>query len=229
MSVHLQQELEKLKLKLLHLGAMAETSMEKSGFALQNMDISMAREVIASDHLADQKEVEIEEDCLKILALHTPVATDLRLVVATLKINNDLERVCDLAVNIAERVVFLGSQPPVKAPVDFKEMWTLSLKMVNDCLQSFVELDTKLAKAVCEQDDEVDAINRQVYQVVYDEIKKDSSKAEPLIHYLSISRHFERVADYATNIAEDVIYMVDGEIIRHKPEQYHLKPVKSRD
>lgn len=211
-------------MKLLHLGAMAETAIDKAEFAFTNLDVALAREVIASDHLSDLKEVEIEEDCLKILALHTPVATDLRFVVATLKINNDLERVCDLAVNIAERVVFLGSRPPVKAPADFGPMWALCLKMVNDCLESFVEGDTQLAKAVCEQDDEVDAINRKVYQLVYDEIKRDPEKTEALIHYLSISKHLERVADYATNIAEDVIYMVEGEIIRHKPELYHLKP-----
>jgi phosphate transport system protein len=226
MSVHLQQELEKLKMKLLHLGAISETAIERAGFALINLDVNLAREVINSDHLADLKEVEIEEDCLKILALYTPVANDLRFVVAILKINNDLERVCDLAVNIAERVVFLGSRAPIEAPADFNQMWKLSLKMLNDCLEAFVESDAKMAKSVCEQDDEVDAINRQVYQAVYDQIKKDPEKTEALIHYLSISRHFERAADYATNIAEDVIYMVDGEIIRHKPELFHLKPTK---
>jgi phosphate transport system protein len=210
----------------LHLGAISETAIERAGFALINLDVNLAREVINSDHLADLKEVEIEEDCLKILALYTPVANDLRFVVAILKINNDLERVCDLAVNIAERVVFLGSRAPIEAPADFNQMWKLSLKMLNDCLEAFVESDAKMAKSVCEQDDEVDAINRQVYQAVYDQIKKDPEKTEALIHYLSISRHFERAADYATNIAEDVIYMVDGEIIRHKPELFHLKPTK---
>jgi phosphate transport system protein len=203
---------------------MAETAIEKSGFALKNLDIQMAREIVEADHEADLKEVEIEEDCLKILALHTPVANDLRFVVATLKINNDLERVCDLAVNIAERVIFLGSSSPIPSPLDFHPMWKACLKMMNDCLQAFVDGNLPLAKSVCEQDDFVDRINRQVYQLVYDGIKKEPQKTEALIHYLSISRHFERVADYATNIAEDVIYMVDGEIIRHKPEIYHLKP-----
>ena len=122
MSVHLQKELESIKMKLLQLGAMAETSIEKAGWALKHMDSKVAKEIIESDHNADNKEVEIEEECLKAMALHTPVTNDLRFLVATLKINNDLERVCDLACNIARRVKYLAKQDPISVPFDFDTM-----------------------------------------------------------------------------------------------------------
>ena len=217
MSVHLQNELESLKMKLLQLGAMAETSIEKAGYALRHMDRDIAKEIIESDEAADLKEVEIEEDCLKIMALHTPVANDLRYVVATLKINNDLERVCDLACNISKRVKYLAKQPPLSVPFAFDEMWSKVLTMLNKSIDAFITQDSKMAFATCDVDDEVDAINRDIYKQVYECIKEKPEHTEIYIHYLSISRALERVADYATNIAEDVIYMVDGRIVRHQP------------
>jgi phosphate transport system protein len=220
MSVHLQTELEQLKTKLLYLGGMTESCMRKAGMALKAMDPALAREVIEADNLVDLKEVEIEEDCLKILALHTPVANDLRFVIATLKINNDLERVSDLAVNIAERVIYLHKQPPVPIPFDFDGMWQKSLAMVKSALDCFVSGDIGLARKVCDDDDAVDAINKAMYDKVFGGIKKNPEYVESFIHYLSVSRHLERVADYATNIAEDVIYMIEGKIVRHQPEEY---------
>jgi phosphate transport system protein len=220
MSVHLHHELETLKTKLLSLGGMTESLMRKAGMALKSMDTALAHQVIDADNGIDLKEVEIEEDCLKILALHTPVANDLRFVIATLKINNDLERVSDLAVNIAERVIYLQKQPPIPIPFDFENMWQKSLAMVKSALDCFVTGDITLARKVCDDDDAVDAINKAMYDRVYDGIRKNPDRVESFIHYLSISRHLERVADYATNIAEDVIYMIEGKIVRHSPEEF---------
>lgn len=220
MSAHLVRELDELKYKLLFLGSLAEQSIRKAGSALQKLDARVAAEVIENDHQVDLKEVEIEEDCLKILALHQPVANDLRFVVSTLKINSDLERIGDLGVNIAERVVYLSKCPPAPIPFDFEQMWKLSLEMVKNALDSMVKRDIDLAKKVCEDDDAVDEINKTMYARVYEGIRQNPEYVETLIHYLSISRHLERVADYATNISEDVIYMIEGRIVRHSPEKF---------
>ena len=220
MSQHLINELEKLKKKLLLLGNMAEQSVRQGGLAIKNLDPEMAKEVILMDHQIDLKEVEIEEDCLKILALHQPVANDLRVVVSALKITSDLERIGDLGVNIAERTIYLSQQPPVPIPFDFENMWQLSLDMVKRALEAMVNMDLALAKKVCEDDDKVDQINKEMYQKVYDGVRSNPEHVESLIHYLSVSRHLERVADYATNICEDVIYMIEGRIVRHNPEVY---------
>lgn len=220
MSAHLINELEQLKKKLLEVGGLAEQSVRKGGLALKKLDAQLAREVILMDHQIDLKEVEIEEDCLKILALHQPVASDLRLVISALKINNDLERIGDLGVNIAERTIYLSKQAPVPIPFDFENMWHLALEMVKRSLDALVRLDLQLAKKVCEDDDQVDAINKAMYTKIYEGIRKNPEHVESFIHYLSISRHLERVADYATNICEDVIYMIEGKIVRHQPEEY---------
>ena len=215
MSVHLQSELEKLKTKLLLLAGACEASLEKAGYALKNLDTKVAEQVIQDDHRIDAAEVEVEEECLKILALHTPVANDLRFVVATLKINNDLERVSDLAVNICERVKYLAKVNPIDPPFDIDDMVGKCLELINLALDSFIHLDAAMAKQVRVMDDEIDRIHRSVYQKVFDGIRKKPDFLEPLIHYLTISKHLERTADYATNIAEDVIYMVEGKIVRH--------------
>ncbi len=220
MSAHLVNELDQLKKKLLHLGWMAEQSVRRGGLALKNMDVKQAREVILMDEQIDLAEVEIEEDCLKILALHQPVANDLRFVISAMKINNDLERIGDLGVNIAERAIYLGKKPPVPIPFDFENMWQLSLDMVKRSLDALVRLDVNEAKKVCEDDDKVDELNKAMYNKVYECIHKTPEHVEALIHYLSVSRHLERVADYATNICEDVIYMIEGKIVRHQPEEY---------
>ncbi len=220
MSAHLAHELDALKSKILFLGGLAEQSIRKAGSSLQKLDARLAQEVIDSDHQIDLKEVEIEEDCLKILALHQPLAQDLRFVVSILKINSDIERIGDLGVNIAERVVYLGKNPPTPIPFDFENMWKLSLEMVKNALDAMVRGDVILAKKVCEDDDAVDEINKTMYARVYQGIRDNPDHVESLIHYLSISRHLERVADYATNISEDVIYMIEGKIVRHSPEKF---------
>lgn len=220
MSIHLQKEIDNLKKMIFALGADVEENFLKAVKALKTRDTKQAEEIIKGDAVIDKQEVDLEEECLKILALHQPVAIDLRFVIAVLKINNDLERIGDLAVNIAEQAVFLASEAPVDVPFDYTGMAEKTKAMLRNSLQALVNMDTALARSVCLADDEVDAINREMYGQVQDGIRADIDKMECLIHYLSAARHLERIADAATNIAEDVIYMVDGEIVRHKTEDF---------
>ena len=220
MAKHLQNELEKLKKKILSLSSVVEESVEKSVRSVEERNEILAREVLDNDHSIDLTEVEVEEECLKILALHQPVAIDLRFLVTVLKINSDLERIADIAVNIAERSIYLCREKPITMPFDFAEMTTKTRSMLKRALDALIQQDSSIANQVCVDDDEVDAINRQMYDKVYQAIRNSPHLVEPLINCLSISRHLERIADYATNIAEDVIYMVEGTIVRHKPEEY---------
>jgi len=220
MPIHLQREIDNLKKEILNLSAMAEMSVREAVTAIQERDGALAKHVIENDARIDRREVEVEETCLKILALHQPVATDLRFIVAVLKINNDLERIADLAVNIAERAVYLATQPEVDLAFDFPAMSSKAETMLKESLDALVNLDADLAYKVWADDDVVDDMNRQAYGQVQDAIHKHPDQTECLIHLLSVSRHLERIADGATNIAEDVIYMVRGEIVRHKVEEY---------
>jgi phosphate transport system protein len=220
MAQHLQRELENLKKKLLALSARVEASVRDATLSIEKRNAELAQKIIDSDIDIDNKEIEIEEDCLKILALHQPVAIDLRFIVAVLKINNDLERIGDLAVNIAERAVFLASQPKVNVPVDLVDMAHKAQSMLKQSLDALINLDAKLAHKVCASDDVVDGLNRQMYLKVQEAILANPEQISALIHLLSASRHLERIADHTTNIAEDVIYMIEGQIVRHKTEEY---------
>ena len=217
MARHLQQEIEKLKSKLLTLAANAKDAVEKAVKSVDERDAGLAQAVVDGDVTIDRAEVDLEEDCLKILALYQPVATDLRLIVSVMKINNDIERIGDLAVNIAERALFLCTAPPIEAPSDLAEMRTKALAMLIGSLDSLVRQDTKRARAVRTGDDEVDDLNRQVFREFSAAVRRNPDQVECLLSYLSVGRHLERIADYATNIAEDVIYLMEGEIVRHKP------------
>jgi phosphate transport system protein len=218
MTKHFERELDGLKKELLELSATVEESVVKAIQSLKDRDEALAREVIDNDDAVDNAEVALEEQCLKILALHQPVAGDLRFIVSALKINNELERVADLAVNIAERSLVIMRQKVIDAPFDFTHMAQKSRSMLTRAIDSLIRMDTRLAHEVCVADDEVDEINRDVYQRVYRLIKEQPDNVEILINYVSVSRHLERIADYATNIAEDVIYLVEGKIIRHQPD-----------
>ena len=220
MTTHLQREIDKLKKMILYMGAEVEDTVRKAVDALVTKNSALAEEVIQSDELMDQLEVEIEEDCLKILALHQPVAIDLRYVIAILKINNDLERIGDLGVNIAERASYLATHQPIDLPLDFQGMAELSQLMLKRSLDALVNSDPILARQVRASDDEVDAMNRHMYSLIQEFIRNNPERVEQLLHLLSVSRHLERIADQATNIAEDVIYMVEGEIVRHQPEDF---------
>jgi len=220
MAKHLQREIENLKKKLLALGAEVETSVRDATLSIEKRDSELAQKIIDDDVNIDNTEVEIEEDCLKILALHQPVAVDLRFIVAVLKINNDLERIGDLAVNIAERAVFLAGQPKVNISIDLVEMAHNAQSMLKKSIDALINHDAELAHKVCVSDDIVDHMNRQMYLKVQEAILKNPEQITPLIHLLSASRHLERIADHTTNIAEDVIYMIEGRIVRHKIEEY---------
>ena len=221
MSVHLKREIEKLKKMLLSLCAAVEESLRLAIKSINERDENLARNVIETDDRIDHMEVDVEEECLKILALHQPVAIDLRFIITALKINNDLERIGDLSVNIAERSKFLALRKGSDVLLDFEQISQKAQAMLRNSLDSLVHMDCELARQVCRADDEVDTINRNMYTQVKDNIRRHPDWIERLIHLLAISRDVERIADHATNIAEDVIYMVEGEIIRHVTEDYN--------
>jgi phosphate transport system protein len=215
MSRHLEIEIEKLKQNLLRLAATVEESVHMAVRAVATRDARLARNVIEADHEIDQQEVEIEEQCLKVLALHQPVAVDLRFIVALLKINNDLERIGDLAVNLAERAMAVSTLPTVAVPFDLDGMAGLVKTMLKRSLDSLMHGDLAEAAAVRQSDDQVDKIHRNMYKAIRDGIVAHPEHVDTYILFLSVSRYLERIADHATNIAEDVAYMIEGEIVRH--------------
>ncbi len=217
---HLQREIEAIKRKLLGLCAIVEKNVVMATKAIAEQDEALAQTVIAEDERIDRMEVELEEDCLKILALYQPVAVDLRAIVAVLKINNDLERIGDLTVNVAERAHYLAARPALPKPFDFDLMADKVRAMLTKAVDAFVEGQSHAAHEVCKADDEVDAINRAMYKSVEAMLGEPDADVNTLIHLLSVSRDLERIADHATNIAEDVIYMISGEIVRHHVEDY---------
>lgn len=212
----LQKEIENLKNRILSLGAMVEEHVSMAIKSVENKDADLANSIIKADIKIDETEVEVEEECLKVLALHQPVAVDLRFITAVIKINNDLERIGDEAANIAERVVYIASRPPLEVSFDYKLMSEKTRAMLKSSLDALVNMDVDLAYKVRLQDDEVDDINREIYENVRDVVIKKPVRAGYLINLISISRHLERIADHATNIAEEVIYMIEGVIQRHK-------------
>jgi phosphate transport system protein len=216
MSIHLHKAIESLKSRILALSELVEESVIQAIKAVETQDAALAQRVIDGDSQIDAAEVEVEEECLKILALHQPVATDLRFIVAVLKINNDLERIGDLAVNMASRARKLAEiKSPPLVRVDFQGGENRVREMLRKSLESLVNLDENTAKWVCAADDEIDNVNRSVFKQVSDGIKQYPEEADRLIMLLSVSRNLERIGDHTTNIAEDVLYMVRGDIVRH--------------
>jgi phosphate transport system protein len=213
---HFEKEIEKLKKMVLTLGAEVEGSLQMSVKALTERNSALGLMVIDFDKKIDNMEVDVEEECLKILALYHPVANDLRLIVSILKINNDLERIGDLAVNIAERAVFLATQEKIEIPEDINEMARKTQWMLKSSLDGLVNSDPSLARQVCAADDEVDEINRSMFTHIGKKMQVHIERLDCYIQLLSASRYLERVADHTTNIAEDVIYLVEGEIVRHR-------------
>ena len=217
MTKHIQRQIEVLKQKILYVGTLVEEAIAKAVTALINRDAMLARKVMEADNVIDRMEVDVEEECLKIFALYQPVAADLRFVVAVLKINNDLERMGDLAQNIAKRVVYVAKKDPiVDFNVDFRSMAANAQTMVKQSLDALVNSDTMLARQVRSEDDQVDHERQMIRDQIMDAIRKHPDRVEYLLKFNSIARHLERLADMATNVAEDVIYMVEGEIVRHQ-------------
>ena len=218
MVVHLLRDMERIRKGLLEIGGRVETAVDDAIRALLDGDAERARRVIQGDQVIDEEEVEFEEMCLRSLALHQPVATDLRFIIAALKVNNDLERIGDLAANISERVLhFEGARVPKLTSV-IEKMGNTVRRMVSQSLRSLLEQDRSLALAVCQDDDSVDAFHRDMFALVQQEISADVDVMSDAISVLSVSRHLERIADLATNIAEDLIFLIDGKIVRHASE-----------
>jgi len=213
---HFQRELDKLRKRVLSLGAQVEDRLRLAAKALEGSDIFDAERIIKTDHQIDVEEVEIEEDCLKILALHQPVAGDLRFLIATIKINNDLERIGDETVNIAWQVkAIVANTKPGQIPYDYAPQIKQVQRMLNLSLDSLVGLDQDRAFKVLTLDDEVDSQHHEMCKRGKADIVADPSRVECLMPMYLISRHIERIGDHATNIAEEVIYMIEGEIVRH--------------
>jgi phosphate transport system protein len=218
MTRHIDRQIGNLKEKIRRVGTVVEEAISKSISAVINRDVQLAQRVLASDEAIDRMEVEVEEECLKILALYQPVAADLRFVVAVLKINNDLERMGDLAKNIAKRVAQLEGAGPVDLPPEIRTMAMQAEEMVRECLAAVIDADPVLARRIREQDDVVDEARQKVRKRILAGIKEHPENVEVLLRINSITKHIERIADMATNVAEDVIYMVEGDIVRHRPE-----------
>lgn len=215
MSLHFFRALEEVNKAILAVGAIVEESINKAILALIHRRGDLALEVIEGDDEIDRREIAVEEQCLQILALHQPVAHDLRFVVSVLKVNSDLERMGDLAANIAERALALSKQEPLPAPLDFAEMADRVRLMVRKALDALVKEDAELARQVCSEDDEVDRLNHEQHRALKQVMYERPEYLDRALLTLFASRHLERIADHAVNIAEDVVYMVEGEVIRH--------------
>ena len=219
---HFDRELASLKQDLLRMAALAETAVGKSLVSVTNRDSDRAREVIIDDIALNRMELAIEEQAFKLLALRQPVATDLRLTVAAMRIATELERIGDQAVNIAERALELNSRPPLELPIDIKLMADMALGMVRTSIDAFVNQDPKLALQVCQRDVEVDILDDEYIQKLLDSMIKESRWVTRLHHFIIIVRNIERIADLATNIAEDIVFIVEGRVIKHRCEDWMM-------
>lgn len=215
MSYLLKKELDKLKRSLLRLGAMIEERFDMMIESIESLDASIAEKIINSDYEIDEAEVSIEEECLKMLALYQPVAIDLRFLVAAIKINNDMERIADNIVNVAQRISVAAKEKEDIFAFDYMEMARNVKEMLQKSLDVFVNTDLDLAYKIRIMDDDVDKIKDQAYDVTKDVLKEYPDKSGHIINMYLISRHLERIADLATNIAEEIIHIVEGDIVRH--------------
>jgi phosphate transport system protein len=214
---HFQEELEALQSRLLEMGGLAEERVRACIDALESRDLGVVAQVMGGDEPINQLHIEIDNRCFRLLALYQPMATDLRAIVSAVKINTDLERVGDLAVNIAEAAQRYATHPPVKKLIDIPTMGTIAQTMLRDALDAYVRRDTALAHAVLNADDQLDALKTQVFRDLLTYMIKDPATVEPALDLILISRHLERIGDHATNIAEDVIFMVSAQDVRHHP------------
>ncbi len=214
MSGHLQREIEKIKTNILSLGAMVEDRFQRAIYAVKTGDLALAQKIIDTDIEIDAREIEVEEECLKILALYQPVAMDLRFLVAVIKINNDLERIADYAANIAKRFK-TSFKDPRKFKYDYTAMANQAAKMLRMSLDALVHLDVDMAYKVRDMDKQVNIMRNDAYGSMKKDIQLHPEMVNEIINMYLISRHLERIGDHTTNIAEEVIYLIEGEIIRH--------------
>jgi phosphate transport system protein len=223
MSKHLERDLDNLQRDILAQAGAVEEAIHKAIRSLQERDAQLAQQVIEGDSEIDKEENHVEEECLKILALHQPVAVDLRRIASALLINVDLERMGDLAEDIAERALTLARPPHIPIPKMLQRMTDVTTTMVRQSLDAFVNLDSQLARAVCRLDDQVDRYNDDIIDELIATMRSSPEMVEAGLSLFSATRHLERIADHATNIAEDVIYLVEGEIVRHRPAAVNVE------
>jgi phosphate transport system protein len=215
MQRHFDEELKNLKEKILRMGAMVEEQIANAIKSLVERDSDLARRVIANDHRVNAMDVEIDEDCLRLIALHQPMAGDLRFLTTAMKISTELERMSDLAENISERAVELNEEPQIKPYIDIPRMAVHAQRMVKESLDAFVNRDADLARKVCADDDFVDDLNHQIFRELLSFMIEDPRAISRAIRISFISKYIERISDHATNVAELVVYLVEGKIIRH--------------
>ena len=216
---HFQKELEALKENLLKMAATVEEALRNSVQSLVKRDSDLARKTFEFEDRINKMENAIDEMCLKLLALRQPMAADLRFITSAMKITTDLERMGDQAVNIAERVLSLNEDPQLKPYIDIPRMTEIVQSMVKDVLDAFVNRDSKLARSVCARDDLVDGLNDQVVRELLTYMMSDPKTITRAVHVMIVARCLERIADHATNIAEDVIFMVDALVIKHHADE----------
>jgi len=220
MERHLDQELTDLKQQLLKMGTLVETAIFESMESLKELSAERVNKIISEDRVIDEMENAIDEQCLDLLALRQPMAIDLRFITMSMKISTDLERIADLAVDIAQRVQDLVGKPLLKPLIDIPRLTKLAQQMTKDALDAFVNKDAELAGSVILRDSEADKLRNFVQkELVEDYMSKDASTAPRAVPLLLIARHLERICDHATNIAEDVIYMVNAKVVKHHPEE----------
>ncbi len=212
---HFQEELEQLKARLLEMGGLAEEQVRLAVRGLVERDRALIEHVIAGDGPLNSLHIEVDNRCFTLLALYQPMAVDLRAIVAAVKINTDLERVGDLAINIAEAARQYATHPPVKKLIDIPRMAAIAQGMLRDALDAFVRRDTGLAQRVLDEDDALDALKTQIFRELLTYMLQDPGTIEPALDLILISRHLERIGDHATNVAEDVIFMVSAKDVRH--------------
>jgi len=216
MTKHFDRDLTRLSDKIFVLGNLVIDASDKSIAMLQNFDLVLADEILDAERQINKMEVEIEEECLKVLALHQPVATDLRFLITVLKVNNDLERMGDQVVNIAERVKFIADKERVVVDLDFRKMGQISSNMVHKALHALLQQDVETAREVLAMDDDLDALHALSFTLLEKVMEEHPEWIVPAVSYITISSNLERIGDLATNIAEDIIFMEEGEVIRHK-------------
>jgi phosphate transport system protein len=216
---HFQEELEQLKTRLLEMGGLAEDRLRLAVRGLVERDHALVERVLLGDTAINHLHIEIDDRCFKLLALHQPMAVDLRSIVSAVKINTDLERVGDLAVNIAEAAGRYLDHPPVKELIDIPRMADIAQSMLRDALDAYVRRDVTLAQSVLDRDDELDMLKTLVFRELLTHMLRDPATIEPSLDLVLISRHLERVGDHATNVAEDVIFMVSAKDVRHHVEE----------
>jgi phosphate transport system protein len=215
MQRHFDEELKALKEKILRMGALVEEQIRNSIKALVERDSDVARQVITNDHQVNAMDVEIDEDCLRLIALHQPMAKDLRFITTAMKISTELERMSDLAENIAERAIELNAEPQLKPYIDIPRMAEHAQRMVKEALDAFVNHDSDLARKVCRDDDFIDDLTHQIFRELLTYMVEDSHTISRAVRITFVAKYLERVADHATNVAELVVYLVEGKIIRH--------------